>query len=82
MEELVRQLIAQAAESRGLDYKRAMAWVGTKAERAELIWDLMCFSNTPDGGYILVGVEEGAHGWVPAGVTPEQGGDVRTDEDR
>jgi schlafen family protein len=71
-EELVRQLIGQAAESRGLDYKGPMAWAGSKAERAELIRDLMCFSNTPDGGYILVGVDEGAAGWVLTGLTPDQ----------
>lgn len=79
-EELVRQLIGQAAESRGLDYKGPMAWAGSRAERAELIRDLMCFSNTPDGGYILVGVEE----VLQAGTRRSHAGssrDVRPHED-
>lgn len=72
MEDLVRQLIAQGAETRNLDYKGPMAWKGSKAQRAELIRDLMCFSNTPDGGYILVGVQESPAGWNPVGVSEKQ----------
>lgn len=72
MEELVAQLIAQNAESRGLDFKGPMAWQGRKAERAELIRDLMCFANTPDGGYILVGVEESPSGFVATGISDDQ----------
>jgi hypothetical protein len=40
MEDLTRELIAQAAETRNLDYKGPMSWEGTKASRAELIRDL------------------------------------------
>jgi len=68
----VTQLIAQNAESRGLDFKAPMAWEGSKADRAELIRDLMCFANTPDGGYILVGIEESPGGFVATGVSDDQ----------
>lgn len=67
MEDVVRELIAQGAETRNLDYKGPMAWEGSKASRAELVRDLMCFANTP-GGYILIGVEEGSVGWNPNGL--------------
>lgn len=49
-----------------------MAWTGTKAERAELVRDLMCFANTPDGGFIVIGVEEISSGWNSVGISEEQ----------
>jgi hypothetical protein len=70
--ELVRELLDQGGETRNLDYKGPMAWQGSKAERAELIRDLMCFSNTPGGGHILIGVQESPAGWLRAGVTEDQ----------
>lgn len=72
MEGVVRQLLEQAAETRNLDYKGPMAWQGPKATRAELVRDLMCFANTPDGGYILVGVQETSTGPKAVGVTEKQ----------
>jgi hypothetical protein len=71
VEELLRELLEQAAETRNLEYKGPMAWEG-KAASGELIRDIMCFANTPDGGRILIGVAEGASGWVRAGITQEQ----------
>jgi hypothetical protein len=72
MEEIVRELIAQGAETRNLDYKGPFAWEGDKPDRADLVRDLMCFANTPDGGYILVGVAEGASAWRLVGVSKDQ----------
>src|SRR6266511_5642826 len=72
MEEVVRELIAQGAETRTLDYKGPVSWKGSKADRAELIRDLMCLANTPSGGFILIGISQGSGGWVPEGVTAEQ----------
>lgn len=57
-----RALIAIGSETRNLDLKGPMPWPArTTKERYEIVRDILAFTNTPDGGAILVGVERTTH---------------------
>jgi len=68
----VRGLLQVQAETRSLDYKQAMTFGPDKRSKGEIVKCIMAFANSRDGGYILVGVEERANGFVPVGLSEEQ----------
>src|SRR6185312_7244085 len=58
-DERIRQLIALGNENRNLDYKAPFSWATSgKDEKYGIIKDVLAFSNTRDGGVILVGVDD------------------------
>ena len=68
-DQLVRDLLAQGSESQ-VDYKTAMAAPTDMRSRAKLAKHVIGLSNRKDGGYLLIGVENGTV--RPIGLTPEQ----------
>lgn len=72
LQTLVRQLLDRQSESRSLDYKGAMPFGPTRQEKGDIVKDIAAFSNTRDGGYILVGVEEDGGKFIGRGVSKDQ----------
>ena len=68
-DQLVRDLLAQGSESR-VDYKTAVAAPTDSRGRAKLAKHVIGLSNRKDGGYLLIGVEDGT--LRPIGLTAEQ----------
>ncbi len=55
----IRELIRLGNENRNLDYKGAFSWDQTNNdEKCEIAKDVLAFSNTRDGGVILIGVND------------------------
>lgn len=67
-DQLVRDLLAQGSESQ-VDYKSAMLAPTDRRDRAKLAKHVIGLSNRKDGGYLLIGVEDGTH--KPLGLTPD-----------
>lgn len=68
VEDIVRDLIAVGGETRNLDYKGPTPFGPGRPEKAELIRDIMCLSNTQNGGHLLIGVAETVTGYDPVGL--------------
>lgn len=68
-DQLVRDLLAQGSESH-VDYKTAMSAPGDRRAWAKLAKHVIGLSNRKDGGYLLIGVEDGT--LKPLGLTPGQ----------
>jgi predicted HTH transcriptional regulator len=68
-DQLVRDLLAQGSELH-VDYKTAMAAPRDKRGWAKLAKQVIGFSNHKDGGYLLIGVEDGT--LRPIGLTPDE----------
>jgi hypothetical protein len=67
----ILELIKLGNENRNLDYKGAFSWAtADKDEKVGIAKDILAFSNTRDGGVILVGVNDKTG--VPEGLTEEQ----------
>lgn len=57
-----RALLSGGSETRNFDVKGPIAWPQkTSRARYELVRDILAFSNTPDGGTILIGVAPSTH---------------------
>jgi predicted HTH transcriptional regulator len=65
-DQLVRDLLAQGSESR-VDYKTAKPAPRDPRQRAEFAKHVIGMSNRKDGGYMLIGVQDGT--LVPIGLT-------------
>ncbi|WP_280309022.1 AlbA family DNA-binding domain-containing protein [Nocardia abscessus] len=72
LQELVRQLLVRQSETRNLDYKEAISFDTSKKEKGEVLKDIIAMSNTRDGGYLLVGVEQHGGKFKPVGITSQQ----------
>lgn len=69
--ERVQALIELGNEDRNLDYKGAFSWSdATGDEKCGIVKDVLAFSNTRDGGTILVGVNDKSG--ALEGLTDEQ----------
>jgi hypothetical protein len=69
--ERIRELIQLGNENRNLDYKGAFSWDhASNDEKCEITKDVLAFSNTRDGGVILIGVNDKSG--VLEGLTEEQ----------
>jgi hypothetical protein len=68
-DQLVRDLLAQGSESQ-VDYKTAMSAPTDQRDRAKLAKHVIGLSNRKDGGYLLIGVEDGTH--KPLGLSDDQ----------
>lgn len=67
----IRELIHLGNENRNLDYKGAFSWDQASADhKCEITKDILAFSNTRDGGFILIGVNDKSG--VVEGLTEEQ----------
>lgn len=55
MEEKFNQIIFELQETSKIEFKRSMPWNG---KNSGIIKDILALSNTPGGGYIIIGVEE------------------------
>lgn len=73
-QQLATQLLDRQAESRTLDYKASMSFGPDKAIKGKLLKCIMAFSNTRDGGHMLIGVEQRGGKFVPIGVSDSQAG--------
>lgn len=72
MSDDLTNLLLREYESKDLDYKAPMAWdEGDKATCCALVKDILAMANTI-GGYIFVGVAEGANGFVREGLSEVQ----------
>jgi predicted HTH transcriptional regulator len=57
--ERIRELVRLGNENRNLDYKGGFSWEeATNDEKCEIAKDILAFSNTRDGGVILIGVND------------------------
>lgn len=66
--ELIEGLLGQTGESRSVDYKGPMNFPAKNTdERAEIIRDVLAFSNSKDGGYMVIGVDDTTK--KPGGMT-------------
>jgi hypothetical protein len=73
LERFIGQLLSRQSETRNLDYKGPMSFAAAdKADRCDIVKDLIAMSNVRDGGSILIGVEQVGGKFVPRGVTKEQ----------
>jgi hypothetical protein len=69
--ERIRELIRLGNENCNLDYKGAFSWEkASNDEKCEITKDLLSFSNTRDGGVILIGVNDKSG--ALEGLTEEQ----------
>lgn len=68
-DQLVRDLLAQGSESY-VDYKTAMAAPADKQAWAKVAKHVIGLSNRRDGGFLLIGVEDGT--LRPIGLTSQQ----------
>ena len=67
-EDILVQLITHGHEERNLEYKRDVSWKNTSI-RSKLIKSILAMSNIPDGGAIVIGVEEVGGSFIPKGVS-------------
>lgn len=69
--ERIRELIRLGNENRNLDYKGAFSWEqASNDEKCEFAKDILAFSNSRDGGMILIGVHDKSG--ALEGLTEEQ----------
>ena len=70
----IEDLIRRGHESPDVDAKAPGSWkVWSKAEKAELVRDMMAMANSDRPGWILLGISEGSAGeWVYDGLTEAQ----------
>ncbi len=55
----IRELLAQKAETRNLDFKAPFNWDNADNDaKCELVKDILALLNTQDGGRIIIGVED------------------------
>ena len=74
----IEQLVKIHHESKDLDYKGPMDWsVLTKAEKCEIVKDVIAFANT-GGGYIVIGVQETHTGFENVGLNTNEMGSFDT----
>lgn len=67
----IRELVRLGNENRNLDYKGAFSWEKAgNDDKCEITKDILAFSNTRDGGVILIGVNDKTG--VLEGLTEEQ----------
>jgi predicted HTH transcriptional regulator len=57
--QIVQQLIDARTETQTCDYKGSIEWPTDAAEAAPYIRDIMAMANTPGGGWLLFGIEDG-----------------------
>ena len=65
---LVESLLA-GGETRNVDFKSANPWPSSKLEQAEVVRDILAMSNTEDGGFLLIGVDDKTG--RATGITPD-----------
>jgi predicted HTH transcriptional regulator len=70
----IEALVRRGHESPDVDAKGPGSWkVWSKAEKAELVRDMMAMANSDRPGWILLGISEGTAGeWVYDGLTDAQ----------
>lgn len=69
--ERIRELVRLGNENRNLDYKGAFSWeMVSNDAKCEIAKDILAFSNTRDGGVILIGVNDKSG--TLEGLTEEQ----------
>ncbi len=69
--ERIREVVRLGNENRNLDYKGGFCWEeATNDEKCEIAKDILAFSNTRDGGVILIGVNDKSG--ALEGLTEEQ----------
>lgn len=72
-----QRLYEGQTESPSLDFKANMAW-----DYKKLTKDILAMSNLPDGGHIIIGIEERGTEFVPVGVTKKNCDSYKLDEMR
>lgn len=54
----IKQILSSSAESRNYDFKRGFEWSTTSKETLEIVKDILAFSNTQDGGTLIIGIDD------------------------
>ncbi|HEY6351943.1 MAG TPA: ATP-binding protein, partial [Candidatus Angelobacter sp.] len=61
-EDTLRKSLALRTETKNLDYKQSMNWASASNEdKCKLVKDILAMMNTPDGGQIVIGVEDNTY---------------------
>src|ERR1700730_7077517 len=59
VENELRELLAQKAETKNLDCKESFSWDNASNDaKCELVKDILAFLNTQDGGLIVIGIQD------------------------
>ncbi|MEK0336988.1 MAG: ATP-binding protein, partial [Nitrosopumilus sp.] len=72
-------LITHGREERNLEYKGDVNWK-TKSVQAKLIKTIMAFSNIPDGGAIVLGVEQEGEIFTASGLSTNNYNSFKQDD--
>jgi len=69
-EDILVQLITHGHEERNLEYKSDVSWKDPRM-RSKLIKSILAMSNIPNGGAIVIGVEQDGEAFIPKGVSEQ-----------
>jgi len=78
-DDILIQFITHGREERNLEYKGNVNWK-TKSMQAKLIKTIMAFSNIPNGGAIVLGVEQKGERFVLAGLSADNFDSYKQDD--
>ena len=73
------EFIDHAREERNLEYKQSMSWHDS-ATKAKIAKSAMAMANIPDGGVIVLGVEQHGEAFIPKGMDPDHAESFKQDD--
>ena len=77
--EALLELVFHGREERNLEYKCSVSWQ-EPTTKAKIAKSAMAMANVPDGGAIILGVEQSGDSFVPSGMELEQSESFKQDD--
>jgi len=77
--EALLELVFHGREERNLEYKCSMSWQ-EPTTKAKIVKCAMAMANIPDGGTIIVGVEQNGGTFIPNGMKPGHAESFKQDD--